>query len=46
VHFYVYTDKTAGKVFNEVYAHEQKVTAMIHGLSILQLRRKITQLLR
>jgi ferritin len=31
---------SAGKVFDEVYAHEQKVTAMIHGLVDLAIREK------
>jgi ferritin len=31
---------SAGKVFNEVYAHEQKVTAMIHGLVDLAIKEK------
>ncbi len=31
---------SAGKVFEEVYAHEQKVTAMIHGLVDLAIREK------
>jgi ferritin len=31
---------SAGKVFEEVYAHEQKVTAMIHGLVDLAVKEK------
>jgi len=31
---------SAGKVFDEVYAHEQKVTAMIHGLVDLAIKEK------
>ena len=31
---------SAGKVFEEVYSHEQKVTAMIHGLVELAVREK------
>jgi ferritin len=31
---------SAGKVFEEVYAHEQKVTAMIHGLVDLAIKEK------
>jgi ferritin len=31
---------SAGKVFDEVYAHEQKVTAMIHGLVDLAVKEK------
>ena len=31
---------SAGTVFEEVYAHEQKVTAMIHGLVDLALKEK------
>lgn len=31
---------SAGKVFDEVYAHEQKVTAMINGLVDLAIREK------
>lgn len=31
---------SAGKVFEEVYAHEQKVTGMIHGLVDLAIKEK------
>jgi len=31
---------SAGKVFDEVYTHEQKVTAMIHGLVDLAIKEK------
>jgi ferritin len=31
---------SAGNVFDEVYAHEQKVTAMIHGLVDLAIKEK------
>ena len=31
---------SAGKVFDEVYSHEQKVTAMIHGLVDLAIKEK------
>jgi len=31
---------SAGKVFEEVYGHEQKVTAMIHGLVDLAIKEK------
>ena len=31
---------SAGKVFDDVYAHEQKVTAMIHGLVDLAIKEK------
>jgi len=31
---------SAGKIFDEVYAHEQKVTAMIHGLVDLAIKEK------
>lgn len=31
---------SAGKVFEEVYAHEQKVTSMIHGLVELAIKEK------
>jgi len=31
---------SAGKVFDEVYVHEQKVTAMIHGLVDLAVKEK------
>jgi ferritin len=34
------TWSSAGKVFEEVYAHEQKVTAMIHGLVDLAIKEK------
>ena len=31
---------SAGKIFDEVYAHEQKVTGMIHGLVDLAIKEK------